>query len=122
MTEGMFDFFLGARLREGRGDRTAVIVDRDGVVARHSYAEIATRAERYAHALVRAGVRPEERVILSLEDGVDFVAAFFGILASGAVVVMVNPELRGEEAAYFFGYSRARVAITGGSRCPRVSP
>src|SRR5919106_2578962 len=101
------DFFLDARVREGRGDRTALITD----TGRLSYREVQALANRYANVLSSAGVAPEQRVIIALPDGPDFVGALFGILKIGAVVVMVNPELKPDAIEYFFGYSRAPVAL-----------
>ena len=101
------DFFLDARVREGRGDRTALITD----AGRLTYREVQALANRYANVLGSAGVAPEQRVIIALPDGPDFVAALFGILKIGAVVVMVNPELKPDAIEYFFEYSRAVVAL-----------
>ena len=58
-------------------------------------------ANRYANVLGSAGVAPEQRVIIALPDGPDYVAALFGILKIGAVVVMVNPELKPDAIAVF---------------------
>jgi benzoate-CoA ligase family protein len=66
--------------------------------------------------LKHAGVAPEQRVIIALPDGADFVGALFGILKVGAVVVMVNPELKPEAIEYFLGYSRAVVALVAAER------
>jgi benzoate-CoA ligase family protein len=106
------DYFLDARVREGRGDRTALITGS----ARLTYAEVQALANRYANLLRAAGVVPEQRVIIALPDGPDFVAALFGTLKIGAVVVMVNPELRPEAIEYFFDYSRATVALVSAER------
>ena len=100
------DFFLDARVREGRGDRTALLTD----AGRWSYREVQALANRYANVLSSAGVAPEQRVIIALPDGPDYVAALFGILKIGAIVVMVNPELKPDAIEYFFEYSRATVA------------
>ena len=43
-------------------------------------------------------------------------AALFGILKIGAVVVMVNPELKPDAIEYFFEYSRAVVALVAAER------
>jgi len=51
-------------------------------------------------------------VIIALPDGPDYVGALFGILKIGAVVVMVNPELKPEAIAYFLEYSRAVAVLT----------
>lgn len=106
------DFFLDARVREGRGDRIALITDR----RRWSYREVQALANRYANLLTSAGVAPEQRVIIALPDGPDFVAALFGTLKIGAVVVMVNPELKADAIEYFFEYSRAAVALVATGR------
>jgi benzoate-CoA ligase family protein len=106
------DFFLDARVREGRGDRTALVTD----AGRLSYREVQARANRYANLLSSVGVAPEQRVIIALPDGPDYVAALFGILKIGAVVVMVNPELKPDAIQYFFQYSRAAAALVAPER------
>jgi benzoate-CoA ligase family protein len=106
------DWFLDARVREGRGDRTALLTD----AGRWSYREVQALANRYAGALSAAGVLPEQRVILALPDGPDYVGALFGVLKVGAVVVMVNPELKPDAIQYFFEYSRAVVALVAENR------
>ena len=106
------DFFLDARVREGRGDRTALITD----AGRLSYREVQGLANRYANLLSSAGVAPEQRVIIALPDGPHYVAALFGVLKIGAVVVMVNPELKPDAIEYFFEYSRAVVALVAAER------
>ena len=106
------DFFLDARVREGRGDRTALITD----AGRWSYREVQALADRYANVLRSAGVAPEQRVIIALPDGPDYVAALFGVLKIGAVVVMVNPELKPDAIRYFFEYSRAVAALIAPER------
>jgi benzoate-CoA ligase family protein len=106
------DYFLDARVGEGRGDRTALLTD----AGRWSYREVQSLANRYANVLEAAGVAPEQRVIIALPDGPDFVAALFGILKLGAVVVMVNPELKPDAIEYFFEYSRATVALVAAGR------
>ena len=106
------DWFLDARVREGRGDRPALITD----ARRFTYREVQALANRYAYVLGSAGVAPEQRVIIALPDGPDFVAALFGILKIGAVVVMVNPELKPDAIEYFFEYSRAVVALVAAER------
>jgi benzoate-CoA ligase family protein len=101
------DFLLDARVREGRGDRVALVTDR----RTWSYREVQALANRYGHLLREAGVMPEQRVIIALPDGPEFVAALFGVLKIGAVVVMVNPELKPDAISYFYQYTRARVAV-----------
>lgn len=97
------EYFLDARIRDGQGERRALVSD-EGTM---TYGEVQLRANRYGRLLLEAGVRPEQRVIIALSDGPDFVAALFGILKIGAVVVMVNPQLKADAIAYFLEYTRA---------------
>jgi benzoate-CoA ligase family protein len=112
MNLNIADYFLDARVREGRGDRTALHTD----AGRWSYREVHALANRYANVLSSAGVVPEQRVIIALPDGPDYVAALFGILKIGAVVVMVNPELKPDAVEYFFEYSRASAVLVAADR------
>ena len=101
------DHFLDARVREGRGDRVALVTDQ----RTWSYRDVQALANRFGNLLREAGVMPEQRVIIALPDGPEFVAALFGVLKIGAVVVMVNPELKPDAISYFYQYTRARVAV-----------
>lgn len=103
----IFDYFLGDRIREGLGDRRAVWTD-EGVL---TYADVFDLSGRFASLLTEAGVRPEERVLVALPDGPEYVGALFGILRAGAVVVMVNPDLKPNQIRYFYEYTRARAAL-----------
>ena len=110
----MVDYFLVDRLREGRGERRALLTD----AGAFTYGEVDDLSRRYATTLLRAGVRPEERVLLALPDGPEFVAALFGALRIGAVAVMLNPHLKSEEIAYFFAYTRGGVLFVASDRDP----
>ncbi len=90
------------------GDRLAIHTEQGS----YSYRDVALRARRFARLLRAVGVRCEERVLLALPDGVDMVAALFGTLELGAVVVMVNPELSQDAYSYFCASSRARAIIS----------
>jgi len=102
------DYCLDARMTENRGERRALITD----TGEYTYAEVWRRANRFATVLRAAGVDPEQRVLIALSDGIDWVAAFFGALKIGAAVVMANPGLKKEEIEYFLEYTRAKVVVT----------
>src|SRR6266545_1385489 len=103
----MADYFLDARVRDGQGDRTALLTDRGSF----TYRDVQAQANRFGHLLRGAGAEPERRVLIALPDGPEFVAALFGTLKIGAVVVMVNPQLAPDAIAYFYAYTRASVAV-----------
>ena len=108
-TFNIADHFLDARVREGRGERIAIVCGE----RTFSYRDVQALADRFGHALLELGVQPEQRVIVALPDSPEWVGAFFGILKIGAVVVMANPQLKPEDVAYCYEYTRARVAIVG---------
>lgn len=105
----IFDEFLGNRLREGSGDRRALLTDRGS----HTYREVFEASGRFARFLQTKGVQPGDRVLIALPDGADYVAALFGTLRVGGVVVMVNPHLGVDQVRYFFEYTEPRVALVG---------
>jgi benzoate-CoA ligase family protein len=104
------DFFLDDRVREGRGGRVALRTDSGDL----TYADVQRRANRMAWWLAQSGLQPEERVMIALPDGPEFVAALFGTLKLGAVAVMVNPGLGPEEIAALLDYTRVRAIVTAG--------
>jgi len=101
------DYFLDARVREGRGERAAIHTEAGSL----TYRDVQALAHRFGEVLAAAGVESEQRVLIALPDGPEFVAALFGTLTLGAVVVMVNPHLKADAIAYFYDYTRARVAV-----------
>ncbi len=112
------DDFLDRNLREGRARKIALTCGD----ARRTYAEIAERARRVACALRRAGVRPEERVLIVLPDGLEFAEAWFGVLRAGGVFAMVNPLLTRDAYAGYLDYTKARVVITHTDVLPELAP
>ncbi|MBI5364650.1 MAG: benzoate-CoA ligase family protein [Planctomycetes bacterium] len=112
------DYFLDRNQREGRGAKVAI---RCGERA-STYAELSTRTRLVAAALRRAGVRPEERVLIVLPDLPEFAEAWFGVLRAGGVFAMVNPLLHGEQYAEYLAYTKARVVITHTDVLPAIAP
>lgn len=102
------EYFLDHNLAAGRGDKVAVICGEES----RTYSEIHAGSQRVAAALRRRGVRPEERILIVLPDGFEFVEAWFGVLRAGAVFAMVNPLLKAKDFEYYLEYTKARVVIT----------
>ncbi|MFP3915559.1 MAG: AMP-binding protein, partial [Actinomycetota bacterium] len=104
------ELFLGERVANGEGDREAVRLDTGSL----TYGDVDDLARRYGVALRSLGVLPEQRVLLALPDGADYVGALFGILRVGAVAVMVNPAVGVDDLRSMVERSRAPVAVVGG--------
>jgi 8-amino-7-oxononanoate synthase len=63
----------------------------DGAESSFTYGELASRAASIAAGLRANGVEKGDRVIIFSPTGLEFVAAFFGILHAGAVAVPMCP-------------------------------
>ncbi len=112
------DHFIDRHLREDRGGKIALLED-TGIT---TYAALADRVSRAGNALRALGVDVEQRVLLCLLDGVDFVALFWGALKAGAVAVPVNTLLTTADYAHMLRDSRARVVVVSASLYPRLEP
>jgi benzoate-CoA ligase family protein len=110
-------FFLDRHVEEGRGARIAM---RSGA-ERVTYAALAERASRIGHALGGLGVEVEHRVLLALDDGPVFAAAFWGTVKLGAVAVPVNTLMTPAEYAFLLNDSRARVLVAEPEVAARVA-
>jgi len=101
-------------LRAGRGDKVAVI----DVTGSYTYAQLAERVDRFAHALGELGIRMEERVLLCLLDTVDFPTAFLGCIKAGVVPIPVNTLLTASDYSYMLRDSRARALVVSSLLLP----
>ncbi|WP_207281773.1 non-ribosomal peptide synthetase [Pseudomonas sp. FW300-N2F2] len=59
--------------------------------AQLSYAQLNQQANQLAHALLTAGVRPDDRVAISLQRGPDLLIALLATLKAGAAYVPLDP-------------------------------
>jgi fatty acid CoA ligase FadD22 len=58
-----------------------------------SHGEVHQRAAGAATVLADHGVRPGDRVLMPLPDGIEWVATFLGTARLGATAVIINPDL-----------------------------
>jgi benzoate-CoA ligase family protein len=84
-------------------------VDADGEAVDLSYRELDDLARQAAGALVAAGVRPEERLLLCMADSPELLALFLGGLYIGAVPVPVSTMVTATDLATLAADSRARL-------------
>jgi benzoate-CoA ligase family protein len=112
------DYFLDARVREGKGAKTAIVAGSQKL----TYADVQAEANRMAHVLRDAGVEIEDRVLIALPDCPTFAATFFATLKLGAVVTMVNSELPEADYAYYLEYTRARALVCDEELYAKIRP
>jgi len=98
----------------GRSGRHAYVDDAGAM----TYGELEDRARRCASALLDAGLRREERVLLLMHDCNDWPVAFLGCLHAGIVPVAVNTLLTADDYAYMLAHSRSRAALVSGALLP----
>ena len=101
------DWFLDRHAREGRGDRVA-FADPSRTI---TYADLTRQTRRFASALTRSGIRREERIVLVMQDTIDFPIAFWGALRAGVVPVPINTMLTAETMDYIMRDSRAVATV-----------
>jgi 4-hydroxybenzoate-CoA ligase len=76
-----------------------------------TYGELAAETARFAGALLRAGVGREQRVVLLLQDTIDFPIAFWGAMRAGAVPVPINTLLTAETVGYILADCRTEAVV-----------
>jgi len=108
---------LDSALERGWGERIALRAT-DG--ANVSYAQVAQSANRVGNALRELGVEIENRVLMSVVDGPEFVSTFLGAIKLGAVPIPVNTNLLADDYAYFLNDSRAKVAIVSAPQAEAI--
>ncbi|MEZ4381808.1 MAG: benzoate-CoA ligase family protein [Nannocystaceae bacterium] len=114
----MAEWFLDARLAEGRGDKTAIYY-RDQEI---SYRAIVDASCQVTNLLRELGLRIEDRVLLLLLDTPEFAYAYFGVLRAGCVAVPANTWLTSEDYAYYLEYARPRAVIVDAEVYPQLAP
>ncbi|PHM73776.1 non-ribosomal peptide synthetase [Xenorhabdus kozodoii] len=89
-------------------DATAVIFGEHAL----SYDELNCRANQLAHCLIAFGVRPDDRVAIHVERGLDMIIGLFGILKAGAGYIPLDPEYPAERLAYQLSDGKPVILLT----------
>jgi amino acid adenylation domain-containing protein len=89
----------------------------EGVAVRHdgaslSYGQLAGQAWGLAHELRRAGARPRDRVAVLLGRGFGVPVAFHGVLASGAILVPIDPRSPADQVSRILRATGAKHLVT----------
>lgn len=95
---------LQRNLQAGRADQVAFVDDRVSI----TYAELARRVDRFALGLHSIGVGREDRILLCLNDTIDWPTIFLGAIKAGVVPVCVNTGLSKHDYDYILRDSRAK--------------
>ncbi|HLY05691.1 MAG TPA: long-chain-fatty-acid--CoA ligase [Rhizomicrobium sp.] len=103
------------------GQREVVTRSPEGPIHRTSYAEIARRARRVAHALDRLGIGPGDRVATLGSNTWRHLEAWYGITGTGGVYHTLNPRLFIDQLVYIANHAEDRVIFFDPQFAPLVS-
>ena len=106
--------FVDRNVAEGRGAKVAIECGDERV----TYLQLQHNVNRAGTALMRLGVRPEERVLLLMLDTPAFAYLFFGAIKIGAVPVPLNTLWKPADYAHVIADSRAAAIVVG----PELQP
>ena len=101
--EGLTIFEMVARTAAGVPEKTAVVHEKRRV----SYAELVATADRLGAAFWELGIRPLDRVVVQLPNGLDFVFVYLALTRIGAIPVMALRAHRHAEVGHFINASGA---------------
>src|SRR5438445_10061197 len=110
MTDARFnvsEWAVDRHVTGGLGDRVALRTHGRSV----TYDELADLVAAAGGALGELGVRRDERVLLVLLDGLEFVTAFLGAARIGAIPVAVNPLLPPADLGGIAAHAGAHIAV-----------
>lgn len=100
-----------------------VVVSRANAVAaccgdhQLTFGELDARANRIAHWLRRAGVRPQEIVGVAIPRSLDMLIAMLGIIKAGSMYLPLDPSNPAERLNFMLSDSGARFVITSDETC-----
>ncbi len=91
------------------GDRTMIVFEG----RRMTWSQFNALANRYARALKRGGIVPGDVVSLMMENRVEFLASFVAISKLGAVVSLINTNLRGRPLTHCIAVTESKACVFG---------
>ena len=105
-------------------DEVALIELHPGKNLRKSvtWREFDERANRVANALTARGIKKDDKVIHLMMNSIDWLAAYFGIIRTGAWAVPLNFRFTGDEIKYCADIAEARMMIFSEEFTERVVP
>ncbi len=111
-------WFVDRNVIEGRGGKVAIECGDERI----TYAQVLERVNRAGNMLrEQCDVRIEERVVLLLVDGPEFIFTFFGAVKIGAVPIPTSTLWKPADYEYVLNDSRARVIVISEALLPQLN-
>jgi len=89
-------------------DKIALIYQKQRV----TYKEINNQANRLAHMFTKWGINKGDRVILLLENSLEYVVSYYGSLKIGAVIVPISTEIKESGLEFIITETKPKIIIT----------
>ncbi len=105
-----------------RGKHTAIVTFHPEGVDELSYAELGERIAHVAHGLRARGVARGERVALWAANSPDWITAYLGIVAAGAVAVPLDHQSTTDTIAAAIAHAEVQILITTTARSLELQP
>jgi long-chain acyl-CoA synthetase len=87
-----------------------------------TFSDINSLAGRLAAVLMSKGLKKGDRVLMALENSIEGVAGYYGVLKAGGVCVEVPDRSVPAEVSYFIENSGARICILSNASARRLGP
>lgn len=78
---------------------------------RLTYSEFNVNVNRFAHAIMKLGLKQGDKVTLMAQNSIEFLTIWFGLAKAGMVMVPMNLMLQGQEAKFIINHSESKVFI-----------
>lgn len=101
------DEIIGRPLRQGLGDRAAILCAERTV----SFSGLNADVNRCGNALRSQGVGRGDRVLFLMDDSPELVAAYLGTMRIGAIAVALNVRLAARDLVYIIQHSECRAIV-----------
>lgn len=101
---------------EDNSDRVAIIYNS----TRLTYRELNARANNIANHLIAKGVKPQSRVPICIDSGINMIAGIIGILKTGSAYVPIDPDYPEYRISYMLNDCDASVVITNSNSASKL--
>jgi benzoate-CoA ligase len=111
------DELLLHNISNGRGDKIAVI-DRNGS---YSYTKLISKVNQFANYLLSLKIGQNQKILLCLNDCIDFHICFLGAIKAGVIPIPINTLLSDTEYTFLLKDSCAKMLVMPGGRLSEFS-
>jgi bacitracin synthase 3 len=102
-------------------ERTALVLEHDGLQESVSYAELREKSDKLARRLLRLGLGPEAVVGILLRRRPGFVIACLAVMKAGAAYLPLDPDFPEERLSFLLEDAEARAVVSAPELMPLLS-